>query len=65
MSDLEIIETRKWTPLSQSIAQANAYSRMLLPHCRYVVAFCHAEKQHLVCLEAAGALTTSPTCHGR
>jgi hypothetical protein len=38
---------------------------MLLPHCRCVVALHHVEKQHLVFLEVAGALTTTSTFHGR
>jgi len=38
-SDLEITEARKWTPLGQSITQATACSRMLLPHCGCVVCF--------------------------
>jgi hypothetical protein len=38
---------------------------MLTPHCGYVAALCHVEEQHLIYLEVAGALTTTPTCHGR
>jgi hypothetical protein len=46
----------------RSIAQTTAYSRMLLPHyCECVVTLRHVEK-HLVCLEVAGALTTTSTC---
>jgi hypothetical protein len=41
--DLEIVEARKWTPLSRSITQATAYSRMLSPHCGCVVALSHVE----------------------
>jgi len=58
------MEARKWTPLGCSIAQAIAYSRRLSPHCGSVVAPCHVAKQHVVCLEVARALTTTPTCHG-
>jgi hypothetical protein len=36
---------------------------MLSPHCGCVVALSHVEK-HFVCLEVAGASTTTPTCHG-
>jgi len=52
-------------PFGRSIAQATASSRMLSPHSGYVVALRHVEEQHLVCLEAPGALTTTSTCHGR
>jgi hypothetical protein len=34
---------------------------MLSPHFGCVVALCHVEKQHFVCLEVAGALATTPT----
>jgi hypothetical protein len=37
-SDLEIVKARNWTTLGRSIAQANAYSRILSPHCGCVVA---------------------------
>jgi hypothetical protein len=42
------------------IAQATAYSRMLSPDCNGVVALYQVEI-YLVCLEVAGALTTTPT----
>jgi hypothetical protein len=42
-SDLQIAESRKWTPLGRSIAQATAYSWMLSPHWACVV----------VCLEVS------------
>jgi hypothetical protein len=64
-SDLQIAEAGKWTPVSRSIAQATAYTRMLSPYCGCVVTLRHAEKQHLVCLEVAGELTTTTTYHGR
>jgi len=54
VSDLEITEAGKWTPLGQSITQATAYSRMLSPHCGYVVVLHLVENKHLVCLEVAG-----------
>jgi hypothetical protein len=56
------MDARKWTPNGQSIAQATAYSRMLSPHCGCVVVLLHAE-EHLVCLEVAGALTTTLKRH--
>jgi len=62
---MEIVEARKWTSLSQSITQATAHSIMLSPHYGCVVALHHVEKQHLVCLEVARALNTTPTCHSR
>jgi hypothetical protein len=64
---VEVVEARKWSPplLSRSTVQATAYSRMLSPHCRCVVAPRNVEEHHFVCLEVAGALTTIPTCHGR
>jgi hypothetical protein len=58
-SDMEIAQARQWTPLGRCIAQAIAYSRILSPYCGCVVAFCHVGKQHTVCLEVAGALTTT------
>jgi hypothetical protein len=38
---------------------------MFSPHCGYMVAFHHVEKQDLVSLEVAEALTTTPNCHRR
>jgi len=42
-------------PPGRSIARATAHSRMLSPQCGCVVELRHVEKQHLVCLEIAGA----------
>jgi len=63
-SDLEITEARKSTALGRSIAQATAYSRILISHCGCVVALM-LKKQYLVFLEVAGALTTTPKWHSR
>jgi hypothetical protein len=51
--------------VGRPIAQATAYSRMLSPHCGFVVALRHVEKQYLVCLGVAEAFTINVTCHGR
>jgi hypothetical protein len=62
---LAVAEARKWTPLGRSISQAAAYTGMLSRHCGCVMALRHAEKDRLIFLEVAGALTITPKCHGR
>jgi hypothetical protein len=58
------MEARQCTLLGCSIIQATTYSRMFSPHCGSVVVLYHVKK-HLVFLEVAEALTTTPTCHNR
>lgn len=49
----------------QTYPRATAHSKILLPHCKCVVALNHIAKHHLVCLPVPGALSVNPVCHRR
>jgi hypothetical protein len=52
-------------PAQPSRRSGNSLFKNAILHCGCVVVLRQAENQHLVCLEAAGALTAAPTRHGR
>lgn len=52
-------------PLHQIITHTTGCLRTLLPNLGYVVAPCHVGKQHIICPQVCGALTTTTVCYGR